>query len=227
MSAREATAIHEAGHAVTSHILGVLFDYAEVSSDHEGVMMPFFSPCPTCGSTVPEHKACQPCLEHYEKHRPSRDARSDQIERFYREEGAVAIAGELAELRLTGQISDDEEVAWDRSKAKTRVSLRHLYHGTCLNYCGRNDPCTSCDEGSAELRRSVDDLLSDPVVWSATQELARQLASGTRMSGADIASLLEQEGYRGPKTQQRLRRATRISRAVSVLPLASNLLGIL
>jgi len=195
----EATAIHEAAHAVVSHLTGISFDYVVVSGPREGEMMPFYSPCPVCSAKVDEYQACRPCMEHYEKHRPSQDKRSAKIERFYREEAAIAIAGELAEIRLTGGplLSSDEELAWDRDKTRERASLRHLWSRgskACANYCGAEQDCADCDQAVGQLKAAVENLITSNDNWSAIRALAQQLANGSRISGSDVAAFLEEHG---------------------------------
>jgi hypothetical protein len=97
---RSSTAIHEAGHATISCVLGEDFDFVELTGDREGLTMPFHSPCRICGSEVPNGLACPTCLRHYEKKNPRKDSLSRDINRGYRLEAAVAAAGELAKNGL-------------------------------------------------------------------------------------------------------------------------------
>lgn len=193
ISEMQATAIHEAAHAVVSHALGVRFDYVVVNSAREGVMMPFYSPCPLCGHTVPEFQSCEPCFEHYGRHRPTHDPRSAAVERFYREEAAIAVAGELAELNLSGGhiLSTTEEIEWDRARVLTRASLRHLWLAgtTCVNYCSAPVPCEYCDRASAELSASVARWLSDQL-WPGVLITANLLEGGERRTGAEVGDAL-------------------------------------
>ena len=144
---------------------------------------------------MPEHQACQSCLEYFEKHHPRGDTRSARIDRFYREEAAIAVAGELMEIQITGGqvISARDELACDRDRVRTRASLRHLWLAgsrPCLNYCNREDPCTQCDYSISQLKSNVAQVVGGGRVASAVTALAQELLRRTPISGAEVADLL-------------------------------------
>jgi hypothetical protein len=191
------TAIHEAAHAIISHLVGETFVFVEVTDAQSGLMQPHHSPCPVCGASVQEARACSACLEHYEKNNPVHDGHSEQISRAYRIEAAVAAAGEIAEREFNGGelLANEEEVEWDRDRVATRASLRHLWsHDACSRYCGSESECLTCVTSADELRTNVRSLLLESLIWKAVTELAEQLLTTQRMSGDDVVTFLKARG---------------------------------
>jgi hypothetical protein len=89
---RQATAIHEAAHAVISYILGRGIMYAILFTDRDGEVVPMCS-------------ACNTCLAYYGKNNPANDAHSKLIQDDLRCDMTIAVAGKSpsvlsAEIRV-------------------------------------------------------------------------------------------------------------------------------
>jgi hypothetical protein len=192
---RDSTTLHESAHAAISHLVGEMIQYLELQDDRNGVSMPLHSPCPLCGSEVPESRACPTCFDYYLRNEPETDSNSRRIERRYRIEAAVAAAGEIAEEKFGNgtPLASDDELAGDRERVRNRSSLRHLWLNQCSGYRMATD-CIECAAAAEQLRQSVRAILDRPLVWSATNVLAQELAHRGRIGGSEVRDILEQAG---------------------------------
>ena len=86
---RWSTAIHEAGHAVVSYVLGRDIMHAVLFTDKWGELFP------TCS-------VCRTCLTYYTEHDPAKDIHAKLIQDDLRCDMAIAMAGECAQLAICG-----------------------------------------------------------------------------------------------------------------------------
>jgi hypothetical protein len=84
---RKSTSVHEAAHAVMGHVLGVRFLSVALLDENEG-------------EAVPECSSCDACLEYYQLHDPDQDDHSKRIQDDLRRGAAIALVGEIGEVRV-------------------------------------------------------------------------------------------------------------------------------
>ena len=126
---RMVTAIHEAGHAVVSHLLGLQILFVTLIDD-------------SCGQTVPESTGCHLC-EDYHRYPPAPpDNHFRRIEKEFWYQAAVASAGEITERVFFGEDHkiDPNDLIGDQEKLKNRIFIIHgkveplCSPSTCLHY---------------------------------------------------------------------------------------------
>jgi hypothetical protein len=182
MAAIDATAIHEAAHAVVGHLFGEKPISAAILSD-------------TRGEVVPECSWCETCWNYYHGRNPNTNQHSREIQDIYRRDAAVAIAGEIAECRFTGvrEPVDPSEVAADREKVRSRASAIHIFaSGDCFvtGKWARAEACALCDRFIDQLRTTVSGILDERQVWDAVNALAEELKTKRRLEGEEITEFL-------------------------------------
>lgn len=205
---REATAHHEAGHAVVSFALGVKFSFIVLWDDENGMVVP------ECGN-------CASCERFFQKNDPreqppsaNRDARrladhARGIRDDLRRRAAIAVAGEIAETIFTGDSAsiNPKEVECDRRHAREASRFLHIWSGTCPGLQQWDASCTICDPFLKEMRNRVEVILGDTTNWNAVTALAVHLKdsplqptdwfdtvdivqkSGARFESVDVSSL--------------------------------------
>jgi hypothetical protein len=182
---RVGTCIHEAAHAVISHLLGVELIHVAVVGDSNGEVVPESSRCPTC-------------LNYYHQHNPAGDPHSRRIQDDFRRSIAIAVAGELADTLLPGgSPATDAELARDRSLARSRASAVLMWKDTDCYLSGgphSDGECADCDAFIASVREVVHRIVNDPDVSNAIVALAQQLESRPRLSGKEMRRFLEDRG---------------------------------
>jgi hypothetical protein len=113
-------------------LLGVSSSYTAVLSD-------------TDGEVAPANPVSDALVEHYEHCNPSTDARSKQIQDDLRREAAIAVAGEIAERKLTsGTAVAETELLRDRELARCRASFVHFWIDHACRRDNRWDSDTGC-----------------------------------------------------------------------------------
>lgn len=192
LSARRGTTIHEAAHAVVSHLLGMPFVSVTVLGDTRGELVP---QCAACNA--PAVSICESCLEHYQQHDPLQDARAADIQDKLRCSAAVAVAGEIGEEVLLGHcMGSSEELAEDRDIATRRAAEVHLWSNSRCSL-GLDETCAECAAFLDHLRQAVRRLVTKASVSSAIAALATELEGGRRMATDEVAALLEARGIDG------------------------------
>ena len=182
MAAIDATAVHEAAHAVVGHLFGEKQISAAILGD-------------SCGEVIPDCSWCETCWNYYRGRNPKTNHHSREIQDVYRRDAAVAIAGEIAEGRFTGVAEpvDPSEVAADREKVRSRASAIHIFaSGDCFvtGKWAKGEQCDHCETFIGQLRATVSDILNEQNVWEAITALAEELKAKGRMEGEEIGEFL-------------------------------------
>jgi len=180
-----ATAIHESGHAVVSHLLGLPLMHVALLDDTQGETAPSCAFWPTC-----EH--------YYRNHDPSNFPHSLEIQHNFRWQAAVAVAGEIAELCVIGEGHrvKESEVLDDRKRAYHRASLIHYWRDKeCLEkeWWWPDGHCSTCDDFISPLKSSVETIIKQAHIRDAILLLAEQLLKTPlkRLHGRVVKALLK------------------------------------
>jgi len=183
---RYITAVHEAGHAVISHVLGRSISRAILHGDLKGEVVP------NCFHTGDE-------IDHYERNNPENDDRSRRIQREIRCDCGIAVAGEISEKMICGdtQISA-QEIQRDLEKSRNTAAYLHIWtpEKVCLNLgSGKGgDSCSVCNGYLKKLRILVKSIISKPTIRNAIERLAQRLKIDGEMSGEEIKDFLNGQG---------------------------------
>jgi len=161
--ARHSTAIHEAGHAVVSYVLGRRVMHAVLFDDRRGEVMP-------------ECAACDTCISYYKSFKEPVDAMHwKHIEDDLRRDIAIAIAGEIAETEICGDHYIDEgELRQDRALSQCRVSLIHYRRERKCLWEVFKESCRVCDDYLTLMREKMQ-IIRQPPIRTAIEEFAEQL----------------------------------------------------
>ena len=190
---RNATAVHEAAHAVASYLLDAPFVEAVLFDDATGEVVP---KCLFC--EVERESICDDCLQHYLHNDPVNDEHAHEIQVGLWRSAAIAVAGAIGEECVNGRCEGSAaELLQDNQIARYRSCLLHLRTDpSCyrdgLWEAGRS--CSRCDATLGVIRRAVRQQLSEVAHLSAVNALARDLDAQSRMSWATVVAFLESRG---------------------------------
>lgn len=180
---RFGTCVHEAGHAVVCHVLGLLGIHVTIYSDSHGEFMP------ECG-------LCRRCLTHLERHNPDNDEHAAEIRDDLLKSVAVAVAGEVAEQGLCpGLQVSESELAVDRYLAFGRASAALLHQDTaCYLRGGADGPgqCARCDRLVSRAQVLVNEIVRHHEVASAIVGLAKRLDAESQLLWPDVRRFLQE-----------------------------------
>ncbi|MCM2315176.1 MAG: hypothetical protein NDJ92_08500 [Thermoanaerobaculia bacterium] len=199
-SEMESTSIHEAGHAVIGYVLGVQLAFVQVKAEGEGVAMPLQGECLVCSEPVAPNLACISCSEYFVQRPVRNDERISAIDKQYRQEAAIAVAGELAEREWRGRRSvvSMDELRADRLRARSLLAARHrrkLRRGEKCLYEQLDETCVVCASEESNLRANVLSKLTHPQRWQAIEALAgRLLTTRSKIDGSEVLELLAARG---------------------------------
>jgi len=183
--ARYVTAVHEAGHAVISHLLGRPISHAILYDDQKGEVVP------NCSHTDDE-------VKHYIKENPEMDNRSRRIQQEIRCDCGIAVSGLISEEMICGATQiNTQEFQRDQELSRSKAAFLHLWtFGACCNTGdGRGgDGCSVCNEYLKNLRKLVKKIISKPTIRDAIEKLAQRLKDLGKMNGEEIKDFLNKPG---------------------------------
>src|SRR5712692_9899041 len=191
--ARNATAVHEASHAIMSFLLDVPFKHVILFEDGTGRVVPV---CLFC--QVEDEAICDSCLQHYLQIEPDTDGHAREIENGLWRVAAIAVAGQIGQECDLGHS--------DGSPADTERDRQIFRYRSCLLHFRRNPecfrdslwevdgPCSGCADVLSRIRGVVRDQLSDATHLSALNELATALDARAELRWNAVAGLLESRG---------------------------------
>jgi len=181
---RRSTAIHEAGHAVVSYVVGRRMMHAVLFNDQYGEIMPLCSVCDTC-------------LAYYSDNNASNNAHSKHIQDDLRCDMAIALAGEIAQRAICGNHNIDEgDFAKDRSLAKEKASAIHLWQDR-ICWRVKYSACQICSDYRDLMTRAVEEMVAPQHIKDSIQALAELLENRRdceRLKGSVIEEFLEKKG---------------------------------
>ncbi len=176
-----ATAVHESGHAVISHVLGRGLIHVALLDDQGG-------------EVVPKCSLCDACVEYYQKHSIENHEHTRRIQKDLRCDSAVAVAGEIAERLICGQTNiDPEEIARDLELSKSRASLQHLWTESDCWVLGKwkvDGECSTCMDYLNKLKLVVKQITDEQEIRSAIEALAHQLSERKRLYEPEVLEFL-------------------------------------
>ena len=157
--ARHATAIHDAGHAVVSYLLGRRITYVVLSDDQHG-------------ETMTEWSLDNTNFEYYENNDPKEDPESKLIQDALRCDMAIAVAGAIAQDDLCGDSTlIKSELKRDLDRANCGAALIH--RGLDPPHCRYPwDQCQYCEDYLEKMRLTVRQMLAKPLVRYSIKALA-------------------------------------------------------
>ncbi len=190
-------AVHEAGHAVISHVLGRPILHAVLHDKGKGEVVP------NCSHSADE-------ISHYENNNPETDERSRRIQEEIFCDCGIAVSGVIAEKMICGDTTiSAEEIQGDEEKSRNKAAYLHLWTvGACCN-TGKGkggDGCSVCNEYLKNLRKLVKKIISKPTIRDAIEKLAQRLKDLRQMNGEEIKVFLNKQGVAfGSEVQEFLR----------------------
>ncbi len=178
---RQATAIHEAAHAVISYMLGRRIMYAILFTDRDGEVVPM---CSVCNS----------CLAYYGKNSPANDAHSKLIQDDLRCDMAIAVAGNIGQQAICGNQSIVEgDFDKDRARAKELASAIHFWKDHECWVC-KYSACEICSQYDRSITEAVSKILKLEAVENSIRALAilfEQSKNCSRIQGDAIENFLK------------------------------------
>ena len=190
---RNATAVHEASHAIMSFLLDAPFKHVILFDDRTGEVRPI---CLSCH--VEDEAICDSCLKHYLQNEPDTDGHSRGIENGLWVVAAIAVAGQIGEECVHGHC--------DGSPADTERDRQIIRYRSCLLHfrsrpeCFRDSlwevdsPCAGCADMLSRIQCYVRDQLSEATHLSALKELATALEARSELPWNAVEGLLESHG---------------------------------
>lgn len=170
----QATAVHEAAHALMSHLLAMPFAEVKILGARDGEVVPT---CVFCGATG--DAVCEACHEPYLHNDPRVHQHSREIEDALWRSAAVAVAGQIGEECVIGRCEATSlELNQDDETARKRSCLLHLrIDGTCYRdgLWKTAGACGTCTALLERVRRMVRAELSKEVHLAAARRLASEL----------------------------------------------------
>lgn len=152
---------------------------------------------PVHGEVVPECSLCRTCIGYYQSHDPAEHDHSRSVQDDLRRDAVVAVAGEIAERLIfgDGHTIDPAALAMDHEKALSRASAIHLWaDSACFNGLLGAGWCSDCSDYLAALRQAVGRILEVPGVRPAISVVAARLEGSSRLTGDEIAHILQGQG---------------------------------
>ena len=127
---------------------------------------------------------------------PAQDPYSKEIQDDLRRSAAIALAGELAESRLTdGASATEAELVQDRYLVRTRAAAVNLWKKCgCYGRQSYEGKCPECNALIASVRVSVGRIIDDSRVSDAIVALANKLADRRRLYGNEVSTFLAERG---------------------------------
>jgi hypothetical protein len=182
---RRSTAVHEAGHAVVSYVVGRRMMHAVLFNDQCGEIMPLCSVCDTC-------------VEYYNENDPANFAHSKHIQDDLRCDMAIAIAGEIAQRAIRGNREIDErDFEKDRSRASELSSKIHRWiDPKCLRQWGATT-CPFCKACRDSTTQAVNEIVAKQYIKDSIQAFAEELEEledHVRMNRSRIEEILKASG---------------------------------
>ena len=182
---RHSTAIHEAGHAVVSFMVGRRILYAVMINDD-------------CGEVVPLCSVCDTCLAYYSSSNPANDAHSKQIQDDLRCDMAIAMAGEFTQRSLCGnQGVDEADFAKDRSRAGELASAIHLWKDDAVCWQYKYSACQICSTYRQLMTLTVSNMVASKDVKDCVKalgEVFENTPNSERIGGTRIEDWLKGRG---------------------------------
>jgi hypothetical protein len=189
--ARRATAIHEAGHAVVSYLLGRRIIYVVLSDNQHG-------------ETMTEWSLDNTNFEYYENNDPKEDPESKLIQNALRCDMAIAVAGAIAQGDLCGDSTlIKSELERDLDRANCGAGLIHrginLHRGLDPRHCRYPlDQCQYCEGYLEQMRSTVRQMLAKPLVRYSIKAVAadklESLENSVQRNGSEIEKFFEAKG---------------------------------
>jgi hypothetical protein len=189
--ARRATAIHEAGHAVVSYLLGRGIIYVVLSDNQHG-------------ETMTEWSFDNTNFEYYESNNPNEDPESKRIQDALRCDMAIAVAGAIAQGDLCGDSTlIKSELKLDLNRANCGAALIHrginLHRGLDPPHCRYAwDQCQYCEDYLEKIRSTVRLMLAKPLVRYSIEAVAadklESLENSVQRKGSEIERFFEAKG---------------------------------
>jgi hypothetical protein len=180
---RQATAIHEAAHAVISYMLSRRIMYAILFTDRDGEVVPMCS-------------ACNACLAYYGKNNPANDAHSKLIQDDLRCDMAIAVAGRLGQHAICGNQSMVEgDFDKDRARAKELASAIHFWKDHACWVC-KYSAWEICSQYDKSITEAVSKILKLEAVENSIRALAvlfEQSKNCSRIQGDAIENCLKKQ----------------------------------
>lgn len=157
---RRSTAVHEAGHAVVSYVVGRRMMHALLFDD-------------LCGEIMPLCSVCDTCVEYYNENDPANSTHSKLIQDDLRCDMAIAIAEEIAQRAICGN-GDINEYDFEKDRSRAR-ELSSKIHRWIDPKCWRQwvaTTCPFCKAWGDSITQAVSEIVAKQHIRNSIQAFA-------------------------------------------------------